>query len=304
VRAARRAAPDLRRRAEHGAAPPVPGAWLRALPAHADGAVARRPAPSAPAGAPAVSDHVGLLRVEPHFGHGIPPEDTALATRVLVLPRLALTAGVWSPPSRDRWLGPTAGLLLLDGIVARHVQLADRVATQLLGPGDILQPWGSGQDLLPCGVSWSIDIGGSAAVLDGRFAMAARRWPFLASVVQERLGALTERLATHLAICQLPRVELRVLALLWALAERFGRMTPDGVVLSLHLTHRRIGQLVGAQRPTVSLALSTLVEDGHIVRRDDGTFLLDERSRAAIAPGRATAGTPRGLGQPRADPAA
>ncbi|MEA2246287.1 MAG: family transcriptional regulator, cyclic receptor protein [Solirubrobacteraceae bacterium] len=281
---ARRALPVPRRRAEQAPAP-LHGGRLRAVPARPDATIGQAPVAS-PAldDAPPASDRVALLRVEPQFAHGIPPEDIALATKVLVLPRVALPAGAWSPPPRDRWPAPTAGLLLLDGIAARHVRLADRVATQLLGPGDVLEPWGAAHELLPCAVSWSIDVHGSAVVLDGRFATAARRWPCLASVLQERLGALGDRLATHLAICQLPRVELRVLALLWALAERFGRMTPEGVVLSLRLTHRLIGQLIGAQRPTVSLALSTLADDGHITRRSDGMLLLDEHSRAAIAP--------------------
>lgn len=272
--------------AEPGASPAHRhGGRLRALPPGAGGIVAGSPVDGASAAlhAAAGADRVALLGADPQFGHGIPAEDVALATRVLVLPRMALQPGPWTPPPRDRWPAPTTGLLLLDGIAARHVQLAHRVATQLLGPGDILQPWSTGHEMLPCGVSWTIDTGASVAVLDGRFATAARRWPCLTTVVQERLGALGDRLATHLAICQLPRVELRVLALLWALAERFGRVTPDGVVLSLRLTHRLIGQLVGAQRPTVSLALSTLVAEGHIARRADGTLLLDERSRDVMA---------------------
>lgn len=227
---------------------------------------------------------VALLEAEPQFGRAIPPADAALAARVLVLPRLELTVGRWCPPARDRWPSPTAGLLLLDSIASRHVVLGDRVATQLLGPGDILDPWGSAHELLPCSVTWTIDVAGSAAVLDGRFATAARRWPSLATIVQDRLGALGDRLATHLAICQLPRVELRILALLWMLAERFGRVAPGGVVVPLRLTHRLIGQLIGAQRPTVSLALSTLADEGHVIRRDDGTLLLADESRAALAP--------------------
>jgi hypothetical protein len=88
-----------------------------------------------------------------------------------------------------------------------------------------------------------------------------------------------------MAICQLPRVEQRVLALLWHLAERFGRMAPDGVVLDLRLKHRLIGELVGAQRPTISLALATLLEEGLVRRRPGGALLLDPASRSALAAG-------------------
>jgi CRP-like cAMP-binding protein len=236
---------------------------------------------------------VPLLQADREFAGAIPHEDLALAARVLVLPRLELAPGAWSPPPRDSWPAPTAGVLLVDGLAARHAVLGERVATQLLGPGDILDPWGAGGELLPCAVSWSVHTPVTAAVLDGRFATAARRWPDLAGVVQQRLGGLVDRLATHLAICQLPRVEQRLLALLWHLAERFGRVGPDGVVLSLGLTHRLIGQLVGAQRPTVSLAMGTLVEGGLVHRRADGAIVLTERSRDALEAETGLATTPR-----------
>jgi hypothetical protein len=40
------------------------------------------------------------------------------------------------------------------------------------------------------------------------------------------------------------------------------------------LSHRMLGQLVGARRPTVSTALGDLVRQGELTRRDDGTWLL------------------------------
>jgi len=39
-----------------------------------------------------------------------------------------------------------------------------------------------------------------------------------------------------------------VLLALWLLADRWGRATPDGTVLSLALTHELLGQLTGARR--------------------------------------------------------
>jgi CRP/FNR family transcriptional regulator, cyclic AMP receptor protein len=227
---------------------------------------------------------VALLDAEPAFTAGIPAADVELAARVLRLPRLELPPGAWVPPPRDAWPAPTTALLITDGVVARRVALAGRVATHLLGPGDVLEPWTRGGTLLPSAVEWSVHEPATVAVFDGRFATAARRWPDLAAIVSERLAAGADRLATHLAICQLPRVEERVLALLWHLAERFGRVTPHGVAVPLRLTHRLIGELVGAQRPTVSLALTGLAEDGLVSRRDDGSLVLPIGSRAGLAP--------------------
>jgi CRP/FNR family cyclic AMP-dependent transcriptional regulator len=48
----------------------------------------------------------------------------------------------------------------------------------------------------------------------------------------------------------------------------------DGVIVPLALTHRILGQLVGARRPTVSTALSELAEREELVRRPDGSWLL------------------------------
>jgi CRP/FNR family cyclic AMP-dependent transcriptional regulator len=233
---------------------------------------------------PAADAHVGLLRADPGFAAGIPAEDRGLADRILTLPRLDLDPGPWAVPPGDRWVAPVAGMLLADGVIVRHVALGDRVASQLLGPGDVFDPWPAGDDLLPCAVHWSAATAATAVVLDGRLSTAARRWPSLATTVQRRLARLGERLAVHLAICQLPRVEQRVLALLWHLAERFGRVTPDGVLVPLRLTHRLIGELVGAQRPTVTLALANLIADGVVTRRGDGSHVLDRSSRAELDP--------------------
>ena len=51
-------------------------------------------------------------------------------------------------------------------------------------------------------------------------------------------------------------------------------MSRDGIAVPLALSHRLIGELVGARRPTVSTALAELARDGQLVRRDDGTWLL------------------------------
>lgn len=50
------------------------------------------------------------------------------------------------------------------------------------------------------------------------------------------------------------------------LAERFGRMTEDGIVLDLPLTHDLIGGLVASRRPTVTLAPQRLSAEGQLQR--------------------------------------
>ena len=46
--------------------------------------------------------------------------------------------------------------------------------------------------------------------------------------------------------------------MLWHLAERWGRVHPDGVVIPLPLNHQRLADLVGAHRPSVTTAMGEL----------------------------------------------
>jgi hypothetical protein len=82
------------------------------------------------------------------------------------------------------------------------------------------------------------------------------------------------RLAVMQAICQFNRVDRRVLTVLWHLAERWGRVTPAGVVVPLALSHRLLAELVGARRPTVTTALGELLRAGEVSRTADGAWLL------------------------------
>ena len=61
-----------------------------------------------------------------------------------------------------------------------------------------------------------------------------------------------------MAIINQARVNVRLLMLLWHLADRWGRVRSEGVVLPLHLTHSVLADLVAARRPTVTSALSEL----------------------------------------------
>jgi hypothetical protein len=79
-------------------------------------------------------------------------------------------------------------------------------------------------------------------------------------------------------------VDRRLLALFWHLAERWGRVVSDGVLVPLTLSHRLLGQLVGARRPTVSTALADLAREDQIQRRPDGTWLLKGEPVGVPAP--------------------
>ena len=169
-------------------------------------------------------------------------------------------------------------------------------------PATSLRPWqaASKADLLPVDVLWSVLSPSSFAVLDRRFAGELARWPEVTAALFERLAERSLRLGTTQAISQLTRVDRRLKALLWHLAERWGRVSGDGVIVPLALTHRLLGQLVGARRPTVSTALGELAERGELVRRVDGSWVLRGSPPDASALGRrrAMAGRPHDLMRP------
>jgi CRP-like cAMP-binding protein len=78
----------------------------------------------------------------------------------------------------------------------------------------------------------------------------------------------------HMAIAHHARVDARLELLLWHLADRWGRVTREGVLLPLRLTHELLADLVAAQRPSVTLSLQNLERSGRVARRDGHIYLL------------------------------
>ena len=227
---------------------------------------------------------VSLLDVDPDLVDGIPAADRPLARRALARPVQRLPTGTFDPAALLTGRG-AFGLLVVEGAVVRELEVADRPCTEILGPGDVIG--GGGEDaLLPVPITWQTLRPAAATVLDARFALAAQRWPSLSVNLHRRLLEQAHRSAVHAGIAQLPRVDRRVLALLWHLADRWGRVTPFGVEIDLPLTHEALGRLVGAQRPTVSLAVAELSRDGLLTRSVRRTWLLANESRELVRPAR------------------
>lgn len=220
---------------------------------------------------------MSLLEVDPDLGALVPPERREAARTELRVEILHMPEGPWNAsPGANPW---HVGLLLLDGVIAREVVVSDTVSTELLGPGDVLRPWSiiDAPSLLQQTIRWRALTEGRVAVLDRRFALRLAQWPEVNAALIDRVNARAQRLATTQAISQLNRVDRRLLSLFWHLAERWGRMTADGVAIPLTLSHRMLGQLVGARRPTVSTAIADLAERKEVLRREDGTWVLTGR---------------------------
>src|SRR3954452_15401109 len=217
-----------------------------------------------------------LLDLDPDLGRSLTPERFAEAHGELGVRLSHIPRGVWQAKKLASAHPEHLGLLLLDGVLAREVLIADTVSTELMGAGDIVRPWRDTDDarLLSVEVRWTALSEARLAVLDRRFGAHLVAFPEVNAMVLHRLTDRAQRMAVSQAISQLNGVDRRLLALFWHLAERWGRMTPKGVAVPMALSHRLLAQLVGARRPTVSTALSELAEAGEVVRRDDGTWLL------------------------------
>ena len=212
---------------------------------------------------------------------------------MLVLPR-----GSWDPGPPPAAAVGHLGLLLLDGMLLREVTLAGSPTAELLGPGDIVRPWDrDGTDaLVPHEIGWSVVAPARLAVLDGKFTRSAAEFPEVLTAIVERASRRGDRLAIHQAVSHLTRVDDRLLALFWALAERFGRVTSDGVAVSVRLSHRALGSMIGARRPSVTTALGQLAARGDLEKRDDDVWLLKTQLESHHGNG-ATHVRPAGRGQ-------
>ena len=217
-----------------------------------------------------------LLELDPELGQLLTPERREAAEHELRVRVSTFPVGEWDG-SRLADADPMhLGLLIAEGVLAREVVLGDTVSTELLGPGDILRPWHieGPPELLAVTIRWNALSAIRLALIDRRLATALGRYPEINAVIVDRLSERGHRLGVTQAISQLNRVDRRLLALFWHLAERWGRVARDGIAVPLVLSHRLIGELIGARRPTVSSALAELARDGQLARRDDGTWLL------------------------------
>jgi CRP/FNR family cyclic AMP-dependent transcriptional regulator len=230
-----------------------------------------------------------LLELDPGFGQLLGGERLESARRELRVSIRTLQLGEWDTDKMGHASPEHIGLLVLDGVIAREVLVSDIVSTELLGRGDIVRPWRIETDdtLLAHTVRWTVLSRTTAALLDRRFAAESGCYPEIGAAIIDRVNERAQRLAVTQAISQLNRVDRRLLAFFWHLAERWGRMTPEGVALPLTLSHRMLGQLVGARRPTVSTALAELAKQELLHRCEDGTWMLT--------------GEPVGLPRPQGD---
>ena len=218
---------------------------------------------------------VSVLEMDPGLAETIPEDQLPQAQQAVAAATLDLPTGGWRPPINSDYVQGGYGLLVVDGLLLRRVRVGGRHAAELLGPGDLLRPWQHDPTTATLGLEWTWRVVAPTrlAVLDPRWASRAAAWPQLGAELAGRALARSLRLVIGAAIAQQPRLDVRLLMLFWDLADRYGKVHPDGIHLDLPLTHEVLSHLAGARRPSVSGALTRLADDGRL-RREGRTWIL------------------------------
>jgi len=144
-----------------------------------------------------------------------------------------------------------------------------------------MRPWQhDGEDVsLPFDTTFRVIDQALFALLDARFAARAAPYPEVAGALIGRAMQRSRTLVVNMAIAHYPRIDRRLLMLMWHLADRWGRVTPDGIRVPLRLTHQQLADLVASRRPSVTSGLHRLVEEGHLSRLGDDWLLHGEPPR-------------------------
>ncbi len=224
-----------------------------------------------------LEESVDLVESLPEL-HDLLSLERRIAARRTLRARVAeLRRGRWDAVSDAEYVRDGAGFLILEGALIRCVTAAHRTSGELLGPGDILRP---------CHDQFEEDERFSTyyraisdvrmAVLDGRLVRSAALVPELIPALVTCTGRRSGGLSRQLVIVQSQSVEVRILVTLNYLAERWGVMTRDGILLPEFLSHGTLALLLGARRPSVTSAMVRLSARGEVLRRTDGRWQIGQ----------------------------
>jgi CRP-like cAMP-binding protein len=197
----------------------------------------------------------------------VPPSLAQNARQSSVAAIVQIDTGQWDARVDSDRAREGFGLLALDGVLVRRVGYGGRFGAELLAAGDLLRPWEfDGDETIGFETTWRVLSPTRLAVLDHGWTERMGRYPAIGPALAGRAMARARRLATMMAIAQQPRLDERLWMLFWELADRHGRVRPDGVFVDLPLTHEVLSHLAAARRPSVSGALTKLADQGRLER--------------------------------------
>jgi hypothetical protein len=221
-------------------------------------------------------DLISILDADPELSDLLAESQRDRARREALTHLRRLSTGEWKVAEAMEPERHHRGFMVVDGLISREVDVLGRSCVELIGPGDVLRPW-TWDDVgahVQAEVGWVVLEPTGLAVLDHGLITRINPWPELGLELFSRGTRRAHGLAVALAISHHQRVDERLLLTLWHLAERWGKVGPDGISVPLPLPHQRLADLVGAHRPAVTSAMGELTRTGAISRRADRTWLL------------------------------
>ena len=215
---------------------------------------------------------IRLLDVDPGLRERLDDDEAAQLDAALVAEGIELETGEWAPDRSPHERGHL-GYLIVEGLMLRELLVAGAMSIEVLNSGDLLRPWLEDSASF-VEARWEVVEPVRLAVLSPDVASSLCGSPVLVEEIVDRGLRRSRSLAVHAAIENIRGLDRRLLVLFWHLAEHWGHLEHDGVLVPLDLTHESIARLVGARRPSVTTALNTLSREGKLVRERPRGWLI------------------------------
>lgn len=210
------------------------------------------------------------------------------AIRAGGIPSVLLPAGDWRLVGQRR---RRQVIVIAEGFVAWRTSVVGGQSVTLAGPGDVLLPHGEAEaGPVARAIAWRPLTALRLAVIEERVLSAAGAELTEALLAVRGRAAGTQGLLT--AASRIPRIERRVLTLLWVMGERWGRAGTEGIQLDLPIAGDVLALVAATDLRTAHDALDALLTNGRIRSGDGDTVILPaaqtqalERTHASLADG-------------------
>jgi len=212
--------------------------------------------------------------LDPGLGSGLSRAQRAQARRELIARTELLRPG---DSGAELFRTGLFGALVVEGALVRRVWTDRGRSLEVIVKGDLLRPWQEDSE-------WVVEsriepvVESRIAVIDGLASASLCKFPPIIEALVERAFRRIRGMATQAAFDSRTGMDQRVLFSMWHLAGRCGERGEAGVRIPLPLTHQMIADLLGAQRTSVSAAISRLSADGMMSRTDGRGWILHPES--------------------------
>jgi hypothetical protein len=224
------------------------------------------------------ADTAPLLDLDPELGRGLSRAQQSDAKRELIARMMILRPG---DSCQELFRTGLFGALVIEGALVRRVATDRGRSLEVIVAGDLLRPWQEDS-------GWVIEstieplVETRVAVVAPLGADSICKFPPVIEALLERAFRRIRGMATQAAFDSRAGMDQRVLFSMWHLADRCGERVDGGRVIPLPLTHQMIADLLGAQRTSVSAAISRLSGEGMLSRTEGRGWMLHPESHRLV----------------------